>query len=440
MKNSLKLFGIIALIAIIGFVVTSCDNGNGNGACTNHTWGDWQNITKQPNCIETGTGTRTCTNCGTTDTNTTIPTNNDHNFADNWLPTATSDWCVDDGEGNLVCGNGIETLTCTRCTANNGTRISSPCKGTQGLAISSGEVTGRGTATGGIICIPDTATSIASEAFRNDTDLTSVRIGKNVTTIGNNAFRNCSNLTNVIIGNSVTSIGNSAFRDCTDLTSIVIPNSVTSIGNNVFQNTGILNNASDNSVVYIDKWIIGVKGTLSGNIVIPDGIISIGDNLFSSTAITSITIPASVTSIGYQAFSNCTSLATVTFAEGSQLETIGGYVFANCTSLTSITIPVNVTSIGEAAFVACTNLTTVTFAEGSQLETIGGNVFQSCTSLTSITIPAGVTSIQTNAFWGFTSSQEIHIPYSTLNPSGWSSLWRNDCNAKIFHNGVLLNP
>jgi hypothetical protein len=85
--------------------------------------------------------------------------------------------------------------------------------------------------------------------------------------------------------------------------------------------------------------------------------------------IISVQIPASVTVIGYRAFcgsfdyetqSYNMNLATVTFAAGSQLETVGSQSFQNCASLTSVTIPSNVTSIDRYAF-SCLSVTSVTF-------------------------------------------------------------------------------
>lgn len=112
--------------------------------------------------------------------------------------------------------------------------------------------------------------------------------------------------------------------------------------------------------------------------------------------LTSITIPASVTTIGKDAFSACSSLSTVNFASGSQLTTIGNGAF-NGTGLTSITIPVSVTTIGQNAFSYCSGLTSVSFASGSQLTTIGQGAFYN-TGLTSITILASVTTIGDNPF------------------------------------------
>ena len=108
--------------------------------------------------------------------------------------------------------------------------------------------------------------------------------------------------------------------------------------------------------------IIGCK-----NSTIPAGVTSIGNYAFSYTGLTSIEIPASVTTIGAAAFWGCSNLATVTFAEGSQLESIGNNAFQQCYNLTSITIPASVTSIGSYVFQSCNNLASITVADGQWL-------------------------------------------------------------------------
>jgi len=99
---------------------------------------------------------------------------------------------------------------------------------------------------------------------------------------------------------------------------------------------------------------------------------TIGREAFNRCILTSITIPASVTSIGDSAFGENSSLETVTFAAGSQLQTIGRWAFGGCI-FTSITIPASVTSIADNAFATCTDLISVIF--GGSGVTIGDNVF-----------------------------------------------------------------
>ena len=87
-------------------------------------------------------------------------------------------------------------------------------------------------------------------------------------------------------------------------------------------------------------------------------ITKIGDYAFSDcSSLTSITIPDTVNSIGDWAFYNCDSLTSITIPD--TVNSIGDWAFYNCYSLTSITIPDGVTHIGDRAFCYCNNLTKV---------------------------------------------------------------------------------
>ena len=148
------------------------------------------------------------------------------------------------------------------------------------------------------------------------------------------------------------------------------------------------------------------------SITLPNSLISIGDYAFRACAgLTSITIPSGVTSIGNTAFYNCTSLTSITLP--NTLTSIGPSAFNGCSGIQSITIPSGVISIGNTAFQNCTSLTSITIPDG--VTTIGSYVFTSCTSLTSITIPNSVTSIGTNAFQNCLSLTSITLPYSLTN-------------------------
>ncbi len=151
--------------------------------------------------------------------------------------------------------------------------------------------------------------------------------------------------------------------------------------------------------------------------------------------ITSISIPASVTEIGEDAFSDCLSLKSVTFEGDSQLTSIGSQAFEYCTSLISITIPAGVTSIGSSAFSGCSGLTSIKIPDsvtsignwafsgcygltsvtiGSGVTSIGGAAFAYCSGLTSVIIGSGVTSIGDRAFEGCTSLESINFGESSL--------------------------
>ncbi len=146
-----------------------------------------------------------------------------------------------------------------------------------------------------------------------------------------------------------------------------------------------------------------------GDVVIPDGVTSIGQDAFRDcTGLTGITIPDSVTSIGDSAFCDCKGLTSITIPDS--VTSIGDYAFHNCVGLTGINIPDSVTSIGKNAFCLCKGLTSVTISDS--VTSIGDSAFYGCKGLTSITIPDNVTSIGDSAFRGCKGLTSITIPDS----------------------------
>lgn len=143
---------------------------------------------------------------------------------------------------------------------------------------------------------------------------------------------------------------------------------------------------------------------------------AIGNNAFchsyTSTNVSSVFIPATVTSIGNGAFSYCRFLATVTFAEGSQLKSIGASAFFGSEYehpiFTEIKIPDSVETIGSRAFYWCRNLKKITLP--SALKTLSLNTFTYCTSLSDVYLPASLTDIGSNIF--FQCSRLTNIYYA----------------------------
>jgi hypothetical protein len=81
---------------------------------------------------------------------------------------------------------------------------------------------------------------------------------------------------------------------------------------------------------------------------------------------------------------------------GLTVTSIGSNAFYNCTNLTSVTMGTNVTSIGDWAFTSCTSLTNATI--GTSVTSLGDGAFDNCEGLPSVTIPNSVTSIGAQAF------------------------------------------
>lgn len=130
----------------------------------------------------------------------------------------------------------------------------------------------------------------------------------------------------------------------------------------------------------------------------------------SNTEILHVVFAANVTTIGQAAF-QYSGLQTIFFEEDSQLKTIGDYAFVG-SALTAITIPASVTTMGRAPFRDCRELTTVTFEENSQLETISEAAFEGCHALSVITMPASLTTIEDLAFEQCDALKKMIIPAS----------------------------
>ena len=201
-------------------------------------------------------------------------------------------------------------------------------------------------------------TSIGWDSFKENNYLKSVTIPDTVKTIDGYAFSGCSSLESVNIPNSVTTIGYFSFFSCSSLSSLTIPDSVSVIGSQAFDGTEWYRNQLE-GVVYAGKNAYKVKGSCPEQVEIKQGTKGIADNAFSNiNTLTSITIPDTVTYIGYGAFSNCKALEDVFI--GNSVRSIQDRTFSNCVSLEIITIPSSVTSIGWLAFDDCISLRSVT--------------------------------------------------------------------------------
>jgi hypothetical protein len=155
------------------------------------------------------------------------------------------------------------------------------------------------------------------------------------------------------------------------------------------------------------------------SINIPEGVTSIGDEAFyGCSSLISIHIPEGVTSIGDWTFYGCSSLNSINIPKG--VTSIGCGAFLDCSSLTSINIPEGVTSIGYGAFGDCSSLTSINIPEG--VTSIESGAFSYCRSLTSINIPEGVTSIGYEAFYGCSSLTSINIPEGVTS-IGWETFY-----------------
>ena len=321
-----------------------------------------------------------------------------------------------------------------------------------------------------LINIPNSVTSIGNDTFYGCSSLALTSIPDGVTNIGDRAFYNCSQLSSITISDKVTNIGKNAFSGCENITKLqleVDPSIFIYDLSNIFSSSikadvyvpytyasdyGTLFSSFENiHLYYLDgnsiivaighcgaegneesvSWKLDSTGllTISGTgkmgdfaydsvpwknnrkyikvVDIVSGVTSIGVNAFSGcSSLASITIPGSVTSVGDDAFKGCSSLKSISIP--NSVTTIGDDVFSDCSSLASITIPNSVTSIGKGAFYKCASLTSITIP--NSVTSIGDDAFSYCSSLASITIPNSVTSIGQGTFYSCSKLASIAIP------------------------------
>ena len=297
------------------------------------------------------------------------------------------------------------------------------------------------------ITLGDNVATIGEQAFYN-TSLKKIKIGAGVTSIGKEAFKfskltevefavdntGVSSLLNIgdeaFVGTEITAfeipetadtltLGSSLFKGCVNLTGLKISSKVASLGNsldgcvtldtvtvsenneNLSINNGMLC-SKDGRVVYC------VFGVAEGELRLPDNIQEIKADAYKGQPnITRVIIPATIKTIGSNAFANCGNLVEVVFVDNApSIESIGNGAFENCTSLANINLPANLEAVADKLFNGCSALASVSF--GGEVKTIGSSAFKD-TALKSIEIPASVTSIGSAAFGG-TKISFVTIP------------------------------
>ncbi|MBR3613538.1 MAG: leucine-rich repeat domain-containing protein [Bacteroidaceae bacterium] len=153
---------------------------------------------------------------------------------------------------------------------------------------------------------------LGDDAFRGLSNLSSIKLPKDLVRIGSYMFSNCGGLKTITMGNSVKSIGSYAFQFCTGLTGVTIPNSVTSIGGWAFSRCGALANvAMGNSVKSIGSYAFQYCSALK-EIKLPPTLQTIGKNaFFVCRALAEVRLPSSILSVAESAFSDCNAIKNV---------------------------------------------------------------------------------------------------------------------------------
>lgn len=193
---------------------------------------------------------------------------------------------------------------------------------------------------------------------------------------------------------TVDEICASAFANHNNITSITIQgNKLTKIGETAFVGTSITSMTLPSSVTSI-----GYGAFISCNelktVVLPDNLNRIESSLFSfCDKLESVKMPSKLAYIEHDAFSYCYALKSIVIPDA--VTELPWSVFGACTSLENVTLPNKLTVIGEGAFGNCTKLKNINFP--STLRVIGEDAFYNC-NFEKLVIPEGVTEIQNGAF------------------------------------------
>lgn len=157
----------------------------------------------------------------------------------------------------------------------------------------------------------------------------------------------------------------------------------------------------------------------TGEIIVPSSIqyndtmysvIRVGGEAFANCAVSSVTLPNTLTTIGYNAFYGCDNLQSMVIPSGVKI--IPTQLFNHCRNLKSVTLPDHIISIEDYAFSNCKKLSSIHLP--NSVTYIRKCAF-SHSGLTSIDIPKNVEKIASDAFWACDNVKTIRVAASNLN-------------------------
>lgn len=335
---------------------------------------------------------------------------------------------------------------------------------------------------------------MSSEAFRGCAGLTSVTIPRGVIGVGSGTFKNCRNLKSVywdvadypsygfstanengfrdygtqgsspfsgcrlkevVFGSEVDSIPGGLLYGQSELSAIKFSGKTEYVGKDAFKETVWFDNLP-NGLVYIDKAAYAFKGLMSTPtaISITEGTKSITEGLFANqTYLTKVTVPSTLTYMGYEVFEGCrslgevewnaedckfgqtygapfsaTALYTITF--GEKVRKIPDGLCSGCRYITEVKMPASVVEVGESAFSDCSGLEAVGFSEN--MTSIEARAFLDCAKLSELILPNSLREIGENAFSGCMGLETLSIPES-VDSIGRSAFYNTGLEILVFN-------
>ena len=263
--------------------------------------------------------------------------------------------------------------------------------------------------------------SIKDNAFSKCISLEDINFSTNINYLGYNVFSECSSLTSLNLPDNITEIGAKVFLDCSALESIKLPSKLKKLGYAFISGTPITSLTIPATLTSCSvNFSSGSGGPLAGaenltDLTIESGMETIPNNLAyfynTSSNLTSVKIPDSVTHINNFAFYNNRKLTFISIPD--VLQYIGTNAFQNCTSLKQITIPKNVKTIDNFAFDNCSSLSSLSFTQNPKTGfslSLKDNAFSRCISLEDINFSTNINYLGYNVFSECSSLTSLNLP------------------------------
>ncbi|MBQ9238142.1 MAG: leucine-rich repeat protein [Treponema sp.] len=198
-------------------------------------------------------------------------------------------------------------------------------------------------------------------------------------------------------------------------------------------------NGTDETVIVPDMVnVIGEKAflgnTTAKRIVLPSSLKKIGEDAFAHTRLSVITIPKSVTKIEGWAFF-CSAVEKITFEADSALVAIPESFCQQCKALTEVTLPEKLESIGTQAFNECASLAAIQLPDS--IHTIGNEAFRE-TALATVILPANVQVLGAKAFYKNEKLTAVKASHVSVQGDWKANLDDNGVQSYCFSNNPRL--
>jgi len=322
------------------------------------------------------------------------------------------------------------------------------------------------------VSLPTSLTKIGASAFANDTLIKELTIPEGVTEIDLYAFQACLSLTKIFLPSTLSQTGIALFYGDAALTTINVAS-----GNSKFT-------SDTRSLIKNGTTLVAYASGSGSEYIVPDGVSAIDVLAFNDSEILeTLTFPASLTSM--DAVTACPALKKFVLKEGNSVFTtdsraminqanhavcayanasgsdytipdgvtkIGMLAFSEATSLVSITAPSSLTEIELDAFEGCSSLKDTSFPD--TLKSLGSGTFIGCVALTSIVIPSALTKIQSGCFIDCRKLNNVTLPagittieqnafnsaesLGTLHYAGTMSEWAKISKGSSWHDATPL--